>query len=52
VEKSKNGGLKKSGNALYDPSAMRVIKKAEPLLPIPKGLSEDAFGTGIYFFPD
>jgi hypothetical protein len=26
VEKSKNGGLKKSGNALYDPSAMRVIK--------------------------
>jgi len=44
--------FKKSGNALYDPSAMRVIKKAEPLFPIPKKLSEDTFEAGIYFFPD
>ncbi len=43
---------KKSGNALYDQSAMRAIKKAEPLPPIPKELSEDTLEIGIRFFPD
>ena len=43
---------KKSGNALYDQSAMRAIKKAEPLPPIPKELSEDTLEIGIRFTPD
>lgn len=43
---------KKSGNALYDQSAMRAIKKAEPLPPIPKELGEDTLEIGIRFFPD
>ena len=43
---------KKSGNALYDQSAMRAIKKADPLPPIPKELSEDTLEIGIRFFPD
>lgn len=43
---------KKSGNALYDQSAMRAIKKAEPLPPIPRELGEDTLEIGIRFFPD
>jgi TolA protein len=43
---------KKSGNALYDQSAMRAIKKAEPLPPIPKEFSDDIFEIGIRFYPD
>jgi outer membrane biosynthesis protein TonB len=43
---------KKSGNALYDQSAMRAIKKAEPLPPIPKELSEDILEIGNRFLPD
>jgi len=43
---------KKSGNALYDQSAMRAIKKADPLPPIPKELSKDTLEIGIRFFPD
>jgi TonB family protein len=43
---------KKSGNAIYDQSAMRAIKKAEPLPPIPKELSENTLEIGIRFFPD
>jgi len=43
---------KKSGNAVYDQSAMRAIKKAEPLPPIPKELSENTLEIGIRFFPD
>jgi TonB family protein len=43
---------KKSGNALYDQMAMRAIKKAEPLPPIPKELSENTLEIGIRFFPD
>jgi len=43
---------KKSGNAVYDQSAMRAIKKAEPLPPIPKELSGNTLEIGIRFFPD
>jgi TonB family protein len=43
---------KKSGNALYDQSAMRAIKKAEPLPPIPKEFNEKTLEIGIRFFPD
>lgn len=43
---------KKSGNDLYDQMAMRAIKKAEPLPPIPKELGEDTLEIGIRFFPD
>jgi len=43
---------KKSGNALYDHMAMRAIKKAEPLPPIPKGFNEKTLEIGIRFFPD
>jgi TonB family protein len=43
---------KKSGNALYDQTAMRAIKKAEPLPPIPKEFSDDIFEIGIRFYPD
>ncbi len=43
---------KKSGNDLYDQAALRAIKKAEPLPPIPNELSEDSFEVGIRFFPD
>lgn len=43
---------KKSGNDLYDQMAMRAIKKAEPLPPIPNELSENSLEIGIRFFPD
>jgi TonB family protein len=43
---------KKSGNALYDQSAMRAIKKADPLPPIPKEFSDNTFEFGIRFHPD
>ena len=43
---------KKSGNALYDQSAMRAIKKAEPLPPIPKELNKELLEFGIRFRPD
>ncbi len=43
---------KKSGNVLYDQSAMRAIKKAEPLPPIPKELNKDRLEFGIRFRPD
>jgi TonB family protein len=43
---------KKSGNALYDQSAMRAIKKAELLPPIPKEFNEKTLEIGIRFFPD
>jgi TonB family protein len=43
---------KKSGNSLYDQSAMRAIKKAEPLPPVPKELREDTVEIGIRFLPD
>jgi TonB family protein len=43
---------KRSGNAYYDQMAMRAIKKAEPLPPIPKEFSDDIFEIGIRFYPD
>ena len=43
---------KKSGNAVYDQSAMRAVRKAEPLPPIPKELGENTLEIGIRFFPD
>ncbi len=43
---------KKSGNAVYDQMAMRAIKKAEPLPPIPKEFNEKTLEIGIRFFPD
>jgi len=43
---------KKSGNDLYDQMAMRAIKKAEPLPPIPKELNEKILEIGIRFLPD
>jgi TonB family protein len=43
---------KRSGNAHYDQMAMRAIKKAEPLPPIPKEFSDDKFEIGIRFYPD
>lgn len=43
---------KKSGNALYDQSAMRAIKKAEPLPPIPEALNKERLEFGIRFRPD
>jgi TonB family protein len=43
---------KKSGNAIYDQSAIRAIKKAEPLPPIPKGLGKEKVECEIRFHPD
>ena len=43
---------KKSGNALYDQMAMRALKKAEPLPPVPKELGEDPLEVGLRFSPD
>ena len=43
---------KRSGNALYDQMAMRAIKKAEPLPPIPKEFGDDTFEIGIRFYPE
>jgi TonB family protein len=43
---------KKSGNVFYDQSAMRAIRKAEPLPPIPKELNKDMLEFGIRFIPD
>jgi colicin import membrane protein len=43
---------KKSGNAVYDQSAMKTIRKVEPLPPIPKEWSENTLEIEIRFFPD
>jgi colicin import membrane protein len=43
---------KKSGNDLYDQMAMRALKRAEPLPPLPKTLNEKTLEIGIRFFPD
>ncbi len=43
---------KKSGSALYDQMAMRAIRKAEPLPPIPEELTDTTLEIGINFHPD
>jgi len=43
---------KKSGNAIYDQSALRAIKKAEPFPPIPKELGENTLEYEMHFTPD
>jgi len=43
---------KKSGNAVYDQSAMRAIMKAEPFPPFPRELSEKTLEIGYRFSPD
>ncbi len=43
---------KRSGNSLYDQMAMRAIKKAEPLPPIPKEFGDETFEIGIRFHPE
>jgi TonB family protein len=42
---------KKSGNAYLDESALRAIKKANPLPPLPPGFEEDKFDVGVRFTP-
>jgi TonB family protein len=43
---------KKSGNDAYDQMAMRAIKKAEPLPPVPRAITANTFVIGIRFRPD
>lgn len=43
---------KKSGNDLFDQTAVRAIKKAEPLPPLPNELGEETLEVGIRFSPD
>jgi colicin import membrane protein len=43
---------RKSGNALFDQRAMRAIKKAEPLPPIPREFSDNTLEMGFRFHPD
>jgi len=40
---------KRSGNNLYDQSAVRAIKRAEPFPPLPKEWSEKTLEIGIRF---
>ena len=42
----------KSGDAPYDRSAIRAIKKAEPLPILPKELGENVLEVGIRFRPE
>jgi colicin import membrane protein len=42
---------KKSGNPYLDESALRAIKKANPLPPLPPGMPGDKFDVGIRFTP-
>ncbi len=41
-----------SGSSVYDESAMRAIKKANPLPPFPQELEEDILEIGIRFHPE
>ena len=43
---------RKSGNTLFDQRAMRAIKKADPLPPIPKEFSDPTLEMGFRFHPD
>ncbi|TNF50181.1 energy transducer TonB, partial [bacterium] len=38
-----------SGNIYYDQSALRAIRKASPLPPLPQDLDEESLEVGINF---
>jgi colicin import membrane protein len=42
---------KKSGNPYLDESALRAIKKANPLPPLPSDIEGDKFDVGVRFTP-
>jgi colicin import membrane protein len=42
---------KKSGNPIFDESALRAIKKANPLPPLPPGFEGERFDVGVRFTP-
>jgi len=42
---------KKSGNPYLDESALRAIKKSNPLPPLPPGMEGDKFDVGVRFTP-
>ncbi len=42
---------KRSGNALFDESAKRAVKKAAPFPPLPEGLGGDFLDLGLRFCP-
>jgi len=42
---------KKSGNSYLDESAIRAIKKANPLPPLPPGMDGEKFDVGVRFTP-
>jgi len=58
IKVQRDGGIveswfeKKSGSSVYDESAMRAIKKANPLPPLPQELEEDVLEIGIRFHPE
>jgi colicin import membrane protein len=58
IKVQRDGGIveswfeKKSGSLAYDESAMRAIKKANPLPPFPQELGEDFLEIGIRFHPE
>ncbi|MGZ3493739.1 MAG: TonB family protein [Thermodesulfobacteriota bacterium] len=58
IEWDRNGKIqksyfeKKSGNSQYDQSAMRAIKKAEPLPAIPREFSDETLELGFRFYPE
>jgi TonB family protein len=43
---------KKSGNPIYDQTALRAIRKAEPFPPLPKEFDGNTLEIGIRFFPE
>lgn len=43
---------KKSGNPVYDQTALRAIKKAEPFPPLPREFDGNTLEIGIRFYPE
>ncbi len=58
IKVRRDGGIleswfeKKSGSSMYDESAMRAIKKSNPLPPFPQELDEDSLEIGVRFHPE
>jgi colicin import membrane protein len=54
---AKNGQIediqfeKKSGNPVFDESALRAIQKSNPLAPLPPGFEGEKFDVGVRFTP-